>query len=152
MKAHRSGFTLIELLVVIVIIIVLMGIALQVAKTANERTKRAQTVTTMQALRNALAGYYAAYGQYPPTYGTAGTYPSSDGLEKIGGASAAEQAGLPGAYQHGLLFYLMAYCGPNDPVTRVNPGCPAWYPNRDERAAAERWRHCLLYTSDAADE
>jgi len=144
MKAHRSGFTLIELLVVIVIIVVLMGIALQVAKTANDRTRRAQTVRTMQSLRNALAGYYAAYGQYPPTSETGGTYPSSNGLLRLSGASLAEQDNLPGEFRHGLLYYLMAYNAPNEPATPLaSTKCNAWYPRSAEKATAERWRHYL---------
>ncbi len=142
MKAHKSGFTLIELLVVIVIIVILMGIALQVAKTAAERTRRAQTVRTMEALRNALAGYYSAYGQYPPTSGTAGNYLSSNGLAVLNGATAGELTNLPSVFNtHGLLYYLMAYNAPplpNDP----NPNLP-WSPRSTEANTAQRWRHYL---------
>jgi prepilin-type N-terminal cleavage/methylation domain-containing protein len=65
MKKSR-GFTLIELLVVTVVIVTLMAIVFRLAGTGGESTARAKTIARLQKLSNALSGYYAAFGSYPP--------------------------------------------------------------------------------------
>ncbi len=65
MKKSR-GFTLIELLIVTVVIVTLMGIVFRLAGTGSESSARAKTVSRLQKLSNALSGYYAAFGSYPP--------------------------------------------------------------------------------------
>ncbi len=65
MKKNR-GFTLIELLVVTVVIVTLMGIVFRLAGTGSDSAARAKTVARLQKLSNALSGYYAAFGSYPP--------------------------------------------------------------------------------------
>ncbi len=65
MKKSR-GFTLIELLIVTVIIVTLMAIVFRLAGTGGESTARAKTLARLQKLSNALSGYYAAFGSYPP--------------------------------------------------------------------------------------
>ena len=65
MKKSR-GFTLIELLIVTVVIVTLMAIVFRLAGTGGESTKRAKTLARLQKLSNALSGYYAAFGSYPP--------------------------------------------------------------------------------------
>ncbi len=60
------GFTLIELLVVIVVIVTLMGVVFRLAGVGGESRARAITVQRLQRIENALSGYYAAYGSYPP--------------------------------------------------------------------------------------
>ena len=62
----RRGFTLIELLIVTVVIVTLMAIVFRLAGTGGESTARAKTVARLQKLSNALSGYYAAFGSYPP--------------------------------------------------------------------------------------
>ena len=62
----RKGFTLIELLVVVVILATLMGIVFRLAGCGDESRKRTKTVQRLQRVENALSGYYAAYGTYPP--------------------------------------------------------------------------------------
>ncbi len=147
MKAHKkSGFTLIELLVVIVIIVILMGIALQVAKTAADRTRRAQTVRTMEALRNALAAYYSAYGQYPPTVGTSGSYPGQEMLPPPGDNAARvvspQWTAYTNMFGHGVLFYLMAYKFKPVPACESDSSLP-WFPHAREVETAKRWQHYL---------
>ena len=65
MKKSR-GFTLIELLIVTVVIVTLMAIVFRLAGTGGESTRRAKTLARIQKLSNALSGYYAAFGSYPP--------------------------------------------------------------------------------------
>ena len=66
MKKGSKGFTLIELLIVTVVIVMLMGIVFRLAGTGGESSKRAITVARLQRLSNAIGGYYAAFGSYPP--------------------------------------------------------------------------------------
>ena len=65
MKKSR-GFTLIELLIVTVVIVTLMSIVFRLAGTGGDSTARAKTIACLQKLSNALSGYYAAFGSYPP--------------------------------------------------------------------------------------
>ena len=62
----KRGFTLIELLVVVVVIATLTTIVFRLAGVGRDATARATTVTRMQRIENALSGYYAAFGTYPP--------------------------------------------------------------------------------------
>ncbi len=66
MKRSRKGFTLIELLIVTVVIVTLMGVIFRLAGVGSDSRRRAITIRRMQCLENALSGYYAAYGSYPP--------------------------------------------------------------------------------------
>lgn len=65
MKKSR-GFTLIELLIVTVVIAILMAIVFRLAGTGSDSAARAKTISRLQKLSNALSGYYAAFGCYPP--------------------------------------------------------------------------------------
>lgn len=62
----KNGFTLIELLIVTVVIVTLMGIVFRLAGTGNDQKARAMTIERLQRIENALSGYYAAFGSYPP--------------------------------------------------------------------------------------
>lgn len=62
----RGGFTLIELLVVTVVVVTLMGVVFRLAGVGGASRAKATTVQRLQRLENALSGYYAAYGSYPP--------------------------------------------------------------------------------------
>lgn len=66
MKKGSKGFTLIELLIVTVVIVMLMGIVFRLAGTGGTSAARAKTVARLQRLSNAIGGYYAAFGSYPP--------------------------------------------------------------------------------------
>ena len=61
-----KGFTLIELLIVTVVIVTLMSLVFRLAGSGGESSKRAQTLSRLQKLSNAVSGYYAAFGSYPP--------------------------------------------------------------------------------------
>jgi len=63
---NSSGFTLIELLIVTVVIVTLMGIVFRLAGVGGESNAKAKTQARLQRLENAISGYYAAYGSYPP--------------------------------------------------------------------------------------
>lgn len=65
-RESRSAFTLIEMMVVVAIIGILIASVFKLIGAAGENTKKAQTVARIEKLANALAGYYAEYGTYPP--------------------------------------------------------------------------------------
>lgn len=62
----RAGFTMIELMVVLAVIgILVMGMfrLMDVVRLSNEKSA---TIAAIQRLKNALSGYYALHGCYPP--------------------------------------------------------------------------------------
>lgn len=62
----RKAFTLVELLIVIVVIAILAGMVFKLGGIGNDAAARNRTVERIQRLENALSGYYAAFGSYPP--------------------------------------------------------------------------------------
>jgi prepilin-type N-terminal cleavage/methylation domain-containing protein len=62
----KKAFTLVELLIVVVVIVTLMAITFRLAGLGEDQEARNITITRMQRLENALSGYYAAFGTYPP--------------------------------------------------------------------------------------
>lgn len=62
----KKGFTLLELLITVAVIVTLMSMTFRLAGVGDDATKRNKTVLRMQKIENALSGYYAAYGSYPP--------------------------------------------------------------------------------------
>ena len=62
----KRGFTLVEMLVVVVVIAALTTIVFRLAGVGRDVTARSHTVARLQRIENALSGYYAAFGVYPP--------------------------------------------------------------------------------------
>ncbi len=62
----KKGFTLVEMLVVVAVLVTLMTITFRLNKFGMTAGNRATTVERMARLENALSGYYAAFGTYPP--------------------------------------------------------------------------------------
>lgn len=62
----KRAFTLVELLVVVVVIAILASIVFKIGSIGSDSTARNRTVERIQRLENALSGYYAAFGSYPP--------------------------------------------------------------------------------------
>lgn len=62
----KKAFTLIELLIVVVVIVTLMSITFKLAGVASNSHARNTTISRLQRIENALSGYYAAFGSYPP--------------------------------------------------------------------------------------
>lgn len=62
----KKGFTLVELLIVVVILVTLMTMTFRLGNISSESEKRSKTIARIQRLENALSGYYAAFGMYPP--------------------------------------------------------------------------------------
>ncbi len=64
--ASCAAFTLIEMMVVVALIGILIGGVFRLIGTAGERAKRSSTVDRLQRIENAISGFYAQYGTYPP--------------------------------------------------------------------------------------
>lgn len=81
MITMKKGFTLVELLIVVVVLATLMTIVFRIGNVGDETERRAITIQRMQRLENALSGYYAAFGMYPPVklHGSRNIYRASDG-------------------------------------------------------------------------
>ena len=62
----RRAFTLVELMIVIAVIVSLMAITFRIMNTVGDTEARTITITRMQRLENALSGFHAAFGCYPP--------------------------------------------------------------------------------------
>ena len=62
----KKAFTLVELMVVVVVIITLLAITFRLVSVGEDATARNKTIARMQRLENALSGYFAAFGSYPP--------------------------------------------------------------------------------------
>jgi prepilin-type N-terminal cleavage/methylation domain-containing protein len=71
---NHAAFTLIEMMVVVTIIGILIAGVFRLMGAAGENNKKAVTIARMQRLQNALSGFYAEYGTYPPV----GLYGSPD--------------------------------------------------------------------------
>lgn len=63
---RSRAFTLIELLVVVTVVLILAGISMKVMSAAGNKAAVAKTNLVLEQVKNALAGYYLAYGAYPP--------------------------------------------------------------------------------------
>ena len=62
----KKGFTLVEMLIVVVVLVTLMTITFRLTSLGRDQTDRNKTIARLQRLENALSGYYAAFGSYPP--------------------------------------------------------------------------------------
>ena len=62
----KKAFTLIELMVVVVVIVILLSITFKLVGLGEDATRRNNTIARMQRIENALSGYFAAFGSYPP--------------------------------------------------------------------------------------
>jgi len=62
----KQAFTLIELMIVVSVITILMLATFQLFRAAAHAKKVAETKARLERIQNALSGYFAAYGQYPP--------------------------------------------------------------------------------------
>ena len=62
----KKAFTLVELLIVIVVISIMMGMVMRFGNISEDSRKRNATISQLQRVENALSGYYAAFGTYPP--------------------------------------------------------------------------------------
>ena len=62
----KKAFTLVELMIVVVVIAILASISFKIAGLVEDTGKRINTIARMQRLENAISGYFAAFGSYPP--------------------------------------------------------------------------------------
>ena len=125
--SSRQGFTLIELLIVTVVIATLMGIVFRLAGTGGETRRRAVTIDRLQRIENALSGYYAAYGSYPPVPlqgRSRSIYKKVDGnyLQEKGSSETGEKlsGGDPGSVWNKMKEQVLAACK-SQPVAAYFP-------------------------------
>jgi len=71
MKKNRKGFTLIELIIVVVIVGILALVAIPRYFANIEKARKAEALSSMRSIREAIMGYYAANNAYP----TANSFP-----------------------------------------------------------------------------
>lgn len=85
----KRGFTLVEMLIVVAIIVTMMAFVFHIGSVGSDSSKRSATVSKIQRLENALSGYYAAFGTYPPVklHGSRNPYLKVDvhGIQEEGG-------------------------------------------------------------------
>lgn len=62
----KKAFTLVEMLVVVVVLVTLMTMVFRLGSIGSDSSRLTVTISRMQRLENALSGYYAAFGTYPP--------------------------------------------------------------------------------------
>lgn len=81
MHTMKKGFTLVELLIIVVVLVTLMSIAFRIGNIGEESERRTITIQRIQRMENALSGYYAAFGMYPPVriHGSRNMYLRVDG-------------------------------------------------------------------------
>jgi len=65
MLRNKKGFTLIELIIVIVIVGILALVAIPRYFANVEKARKAEALSSMRAIREAIMGYYAANNAYP---------------------------------------------------------------------------------------
>lgn len=65
----RKGFTLMEVLIVIVILGVLAGLAVPMYQASVEKSRKAEALATLGALRQSEIRYFATSGSYTATLG-----------------------------------------------------------------------------------
>ncbi len=159
----RRGFTLIELLVVVMIIVILSGMLFKIAGMVSEKAARANAVSDIGNIENALNEYYSAYGMYPPTSDNCYVFECKAkqpvALQQYLAQPAHNTPGIPGfvtdaefrisdsqygsaidravGYEYGLVSYLWL---------RARGDQPHWYDAdtapRDVQAKT-RWAHYL---------
>ena len=62
----RRAFTLIEVMVVTVVISILLALSVRIIGIGEDSSRRNTTISRLQRIENALSGYFAAFGSYPP--------------------------------------------------------------------------------------
>ena len=129
----RDAFTLIEMMVVVALVGILIGGVFRLLSAAGESAKRAETIERIQRLENAISGFYAKYGTYPPVtpHGSPdpfvkeeenGSTTSAGGLEAVNANRAARCQ--PVAFEFPTMValdnYITATHGPGIVSANVN--------------------------------
>lgn len=115
MITMKKGFTLVELLIVVVILVTLMTMVFRLGSVAGDSEKRAVTIQRVQMMENALSGYYAAFGMYPPVkvHGSRDIYTA---VSENGSQSSSGQQNTS----------IWGWCDTNGNVTDWNAEYLAW--------------------------
>lgn len=86
-RTQRQAFTLIEMMIVVLVISILIAGVFKLMSAASVNNKRAVTIARMERLQNALSGFYALYGTYPPVEQYGSPDPFEAGREDDFGAA-----------------------------------------------------------------
>lgn len=81
---NNNAFTVVELLIVIVVIALLATVVIVTYRGVQDRSKAVAKMHDIQAIQDAIEGYFAATGSYPST-GSAWKYQRKDGNAFIPG-------------------------------------------------------------------
>jgi len=104
------GFTLIEMMVVIAVIGIMIGGVFRLLSAAGTGNKRAETISRLEKVQNALSGFYAEFGTYPPVpqHGSPDPFVAEEnGTEKPAGTLSSVNANRAAACQP------VAFCYPS---------------------------------------
>ena len=93
---RRTAFTLIELMIVVALVGVLIAGVFKLVGVVGKSNQRATTIQRLQKLENAISGFYAEYGSYPPVPRHASPDPTQETTEdrdssSYSGGSASSQ-------------------------------------------------------------
>ena len=117
-RLQRRAFTLIEMLVVVAIILILAGMTFKIIPLVTRYTGQGGTLKVLEQVKNALGGFYATYGVFPPVNSVPYEY---EGTPMGNFPVTPTNTG----YSTGLVYYIY-----NNP-------------HHNQDAEASRWQHYL---------
>ena len=108
-SGNSKGFTLVELMVVISVIAILSGVTFRLMSAAALQRQRADTIAKLERLQNALSGFYAVHGSYPPVEFYRETDLNSTGMNASGENLSSKTAAQRANYVAGAQVFGFAY-------------------------------------------
>jgi prepilin-type N-terminal cleavage/methylation domain-containing protein len=156
-KRRAGGFTLIELLVVVAILALVASLIIMKTEGLQKNATRSVDASNQEAVRRALAAYYASYDQWPDGWDTG----LSGEVTTLNTTAATKDTSKAGTALTGAEAYNMVYRGdPN--FTTSNQGVYGQIHGRtsaathtsDPNAGAgiyNQWRKCTVFYLNNAE-